>query len=134
MWYPNVHPFIDSEAVPDWLQSLIGCCCYTGSFDIQAIAIGTLLDLVNVSHTVLPGYDKKPVLPAITNSSTTSTSSGIMPLIAQDSLQWLERSNLYRVSIDTSGCCSSLFRDGFILDTHSQRAGSYKIGAVIVNV
>lgn len=76
----------NKDFVADWLQVLITCCCYGNCFDTQATAIGTLLDLVDVTLIARCEQEK-----------STESASHIVPLISFSDLRWIEKSNLYKV-------------------------------------
>lgn len=78
----------NKDFVADWLQVLITCCCYGNCFDTQATAIGTLLDLVDVTLIARCEQEK-----------STESASHIVPLISFSDLRWIEKSNLYKVNL-----------------------------------
>ena len=71
-----------------WLQSLIKCISQTKSINIQTVAMGTLLDLVNISLCVFPSSDM--------NRREESVAS-VIPLISQADFVLLDRSRVYKV-------------------------------------
>jgi len=99
--------FLDevNMTLPEWLISLLACCCYGECFDIQASALSTLLDLINVTLTVNHSSDKN-------NESR----SKITPLVTKSNLKWMQNSNLFKVSILTLHRYYS-FKIIFILST-----------------
>ncbi|KAK7479632.1 hypothetical protein BaRGS_00029098 [Batillaria attramentaria] len=42
----------DDSALPPWLQDLLTCSCFVQSFQLQASAIATVLDLINLTQSV----------------------------------------------------------------------------------
>ena len=76
------------STLPEWLQSLIMCCFEVDDFDIQSSAVGTLLDLVNLTLSVAAGHANgpRPSAPVV-----------VIPMISQQSLGVIEKSELYEV-------------------------------------
>lgn len=74
--------------LPEWLQSLIMCCFEITDFDIQSSAVGTLLDLINLTLSVTTGHS---------NGSRSSAPVVVIPMISQQSLGFIEKSDLYEV-------------------------------------
>ena len=74
------------STLPEWLQSLIMCCFEVSEFDIQSSAVGTLLDLVNLTLSVGPAHGPRPSAPVV-----------VIPMISQQSLGVIEKSDLYEV-------------------------------------
>lgn len=74
----------------DWLQSLIACISETNDINIQTIAMGSLLDLVNVSLCVLQSCDK--------NKHVKNTAN-VISLISGADFLILDRSDVYKVCI-----------------------------------
>ena len=74
--------------LPDWLQSLIMCCFEVSEFDIQSSAVGTLLDLINLTLSVNAGHAHGPRSPA---------PGVVIPMISKQSLGVIEKSDLYEV-------------------------------------
>ena len=74
--------------LPQWLQSLIMCCFEVSEFDIQSSAVGTLLDLINLTLSVSAGHahGPKPSAPVV-----------VVPMISKQSLGVIEKSDLYEV-------------------------------------
>ena len=89
IYNPCFISLVDSE-IAEWLQVLIMCCCNGTSFDTQASAMSALLDLANVTY--------------IGQSSKNSDSRrNVSPLITNEALLWIEKSNLYKVSSVCNG-------------------------------
>ena len=79
------------EQIPEWLQSLVLCCLDIDDFAIQSCAIGTLLDLINLTLSVAPvGTGTK---------SRESTAVVVIPMISQALLAVIEQSEIYQVQI-----------------------------------
>lgn len=79
---------IKVSPLPQWLQSLILCCFEVSEFDIQSSAVGTLLDLINLTLSVTAGHAQgpRPSAPVV-----------VIPMISQQSLGVIEKSDLYEV-------------------------------------
>lgn len=75
-------------SLPEWLQSLILCCFEISDFDIRSSAVGTLLDLINLTLSVTTGHVHKP---------RPSAPVVVIPMISQQSLGMIENSDLYEV-------------------------------------
>lgn len=69
----------------EWLESLIGCIS-TSNINIQAIAMGTLLDLVNVSLCCLDESTK-----------TDTCTPNVVPVISGTDFYMLDHSQVYKV-------------------------------------
>ena len=75
--------------LPAWLQTLLACCFEAEEFDIQSSAVGTLLDLINLTLSVTsPGVATRP---------KANTAVVVIPMISQHSLELIERSVVYEV-------------------------------------
>ncbi|XP_065057535.1 protein dopey-1-like isoform X2 [Rhopilema esculentum] len=70
-----------------WLQSLISCASQAKDIDIQTVAMGALLDLINVSLCVFPSLDRGHV---------TKGAANIIPLISHRDFSILEKSAVYK--------------------------------------
>ena len=42
----------DEGTLPPWLQDLLTCSCYVQSFQLQASAVATMLDLITLTRSV----------------------------------------------------------------------------------
>lgn len=64
------------------------CCFEVSEFDIQSSAVGTLLDLINLTLSVSAGnaHGPRPSAPVV-----------VIPMISQQSLGVIEKSDLYEV-------------------------------------
>ena len=74
----------------NWLQSLVACVSRTESIDIKTVAMGTLLDLVNISLCVFPSGG--------VNHRKESAAS-VIPLISHADFILLDQSQVYKVII-----------------------------------
>lgn len=74
------------------------CCFEVSEFDIQSSAVGTLLDLINLTLSVSAGHahGPRPSAPVV-----------VIPMISQQSLGVIEKSDLYEVKFGnfTKGLC-----------------------------
>ena len=88
---------LDSN-LPEWLQSLIMCCFEVSEFDIQSSAVGTLLDLINLTLSVNAGH---------AHGLKSSAPVVVVPMISQQALGVIEKSGLYEVKLFVScdSCC-----------------------------
>lgn len=75
--------------LPEWLQSLIACCFEAEEFDIQSSAVGTLLDLINLTLSVTPS--------SVFNRPRATTAVVVIPMISKRSLELIECSPIYEV-------------------------------------
>ena len=88
---------LDSN-LPEWLQSLIMCCFEVSEFDIQSSAVGTLLDLINLTLSVNAGH---------AHGLKSSAPVVVVPMISQQALGVIEKSGLYEVKffVGCDSCC-----------------------------
>ena len=88
---------LDSN-LPEWLQSLIMCCFEVSEFDIQSSAVGTLLDLINLTLSVNAGH---------AHGLKSSAPVVVVPMISQQALGVIEKSGLYEVKffVSCDSCC-----------------------------
>ncbi len=72
------------------MEALVCCAKQVKNFSVQSAAIGTLLDLINVSLCVFPSSSR---------DSTSSGSANVVPLISKEDFDILEKSTIYKVCL-----------------------------------
>lgn len=72
------------------------CCFEVSEFDIQSSAVGTLLDLINLTLSVNAGHahGPRPQAPVV-----------VIPMISKQSLGVIEKSDLYEVVTSSEIVC-----------------------------
>ena len=81
-----LNPFAENK-MTDWLHALITCVSEK-NINIQTVAMGTLLDLINVSLCVFPPCDRNQPM---------ENSANVMPLISHADFVILDQSQIYKV-------------------------------------
>lgn len=97
-WYSSARKMIKSfftgqtsRRLPEWLQALIVCCFRVEDFNVQSFAVGTLLDLVNLTLSVAPNTDSE--------RPKSTVVVVVIPMISHANLNIIEESCIYRVNI-----------------------------------
>ncbi|KAK3711633.1 hypothetical protein QZH41_014061 [Actinostola sp. cb2023] len=87
---PNHTDGETKRRLPEWLQALIVCCFRVQDFDVQSSAVGTLLDLVNLTLSVAPTFGSdRPKLTVVVV---------VIPMISHVNLNVIEKSCIYKES------------------------------------
>ena len=74
----------------DWLTALLSCASQRQDISVQTTAMGTLMDLINVSLCVFPSLEKGNVKHGAAN---------VIPLISPSDFAALEKSSIYQVNM-----------------------------------
>ena len=82
--------FFAGETLSGWIEALVSCARQTEDFNIQSAAMGTLLDLINVSLCVYPDRRSQRLSPVTAN---------VVPLITREDFALLEASSIYKVCL-----------------------------------
>ena len=89
--------------LPEWIQDLITCCCFTKNYNIQSTAISTMLDLITMSRSMADAEIQNDLqsLPGMSRSQSVvdgTVSVVIMPALLPSQLKFLsEKTSLFKV-------------------------------------